>query len=97
MRSFTIRDFRSRPRQAREALVREGEAVLTASGKPVAVLFCVDSGNLDETLEMVQRVKAQRSLRAIRLAARKRGLDRLRGPQIDAIIAKARKARHRSE
>ena len=96
MKILAIRDFRSRPRQAREALVREGEAVLTVSGKPVAVLFCVDSGTLDETLEILQRVKAQRALRAIRQAARKRGLYRLSGSKIDAMIAKARKDRRRS-
>ena len=96
MKTLTIRDFRSRPRQAREALVREGEAVLTASGKPVAVLFCVDSGTLDETLEILQRVKAQRALRAIRNAARKQELNRLSGSKIDTLIAKTRQARRRS-
>jgi len=96
MKTLAIRDFRSRPRQAREALVKEGEAVLTASGKPVAVLFCVDSATLDETLEILRRVKAQRALRAIRQAARKQGLGRLSGAGIDAIVAKARRKRRRS-
>jgi len=80
----------------REALVEEGEAILTVSGRPVAVLFCVDTGTLDETLEILHRVKAQRAVRAIRQAARKRGLNRLSGAKIDAIIAKARKERRRS-
>lgn len=93
MKTLTIRDFRTRPRQIREALVREGEALLTASGKPVAVLFCVDSRTLDETLEILKRVKAQRAVRLIRYAARRRKLDRLDSSKIDRLIAKARKVR----
>ena len=46
MKTVTIRDFRTRPRQVREALKREGEAMLTANGHPVAVMIAVDAGSI---------------------------------------------------
>jgi len=96
MKTVTIRDFRTRPKQVRDALKREREAVLTANGRPVAVMIPVDAGTIDETLETLRRARALEALRAIRQESRKRGLARMSSRDIDAIIAKARKSRSRS-
>jgi antitoxin (DNA-binding transcriptional repressor) of toxin-antitoxin stability system len=93
MKTVTIRDLRTRPRQVRAALEREREAVLTANGCPVAVLIPVDAGSVDETLETLRRARGLETLRAIRRESRERGLDRLSTSDIDAIIARARRAR----
>jgi len=93
MKTVTIRDLRNRPRQVRDALRREREAVLTANGSPVAVLIPVDAGSVDETLETLRRARGLEALRAIRRESRERGLDRLSASDIDAIITRARRAR----
>jgi antitoxin (DNA-binding transcriptional repressor) of toxin-antitoxin stability system len=93
MKTVTIRDLRTRPRQVRDALKREREAVLTANGQPVAVLIPVDAGSVEETLETVRRARGLEALRAIRRESRERGLHRLSTSEIDAIIARARRAR----
>lgn len=93
MKTVTIRDFRTRPKQVRDALKREREAVLTANGAPVAVMIPVDAGTIDQTLETLRRARALEALRIIREASRARGLARLQNRDIDAIIAKTRKAR----
>jgi prevent-host-death family protein len=93
MKTVTIRDLRNRPRQVRDALRREREAVLTANGTPVAVLIPVDAGSVEETLETLRRARALEALRAIRRQSRERGLDRLPASDIDAIIARARRGR----
>lgn len=93
MKTVTIRDFRTRPRQVRDALRREREAVLTANGSPVAVLIPVDAGSVDETLETLRRARGLEALRAIRRQSRERGLDRLSASDIDAIVARTRRAR----
>ncbi len=93
MKTVTIRDLRNRPRQVRDALKREQEAVLTANGTPVAVLIPVDAGSVDETLETLRRARALEAMRAIRRESRARGLDRLARSEIDAIVARARRAR----
>ncbi|HWQ38415.1 MAG TPA: type II toxin-antitoxin system Phd/YefM family antitoxin [Burkholderiales bacterium] len=95
MKTVTIRDFRTRPRQVRDALRREREAVLTANGSPVAVMIPVDAGSIDQTLEILRRARALEAVRAIRQESRRRGLAGMSLKNIDAIIAKARKARSR--
>jgi antitoxin (DNA-binding transcriptional repressor) of toxin-antitoxin stability system len=97
MRTVTIRDFRTRPRQVRDALAREREAVLTVNGRPVAVLLPTDASTIDETLETVRRARGLEALRAIRRESQESGLGRLSVRDIDAIIARTRRARgHRT-
>ncbi|MGQ0652194.1 MAG: type II toxin-antitoxin system Phd/YefM family antitoxin [Betaproteobacteria bacterium] len=95
MKTVTIRDFRTKPKQVREALKREREAGLTANGRPVAVMIPVDAGSIEQTLETLRRARALEAVRAIRLERRRRGLGAMSAKSIDAIIAKTRKARSR--
>ena len=93
MKTVTIRDLRTRPRQVRESLRSEREAVLTANGRPVALLVPVDAGTIDETLETLRRARGLEALAALRQASRDRGLDRLSRKDIDAVIARVRRRR----
>ena len=93
MKTVTIRDLRTRPKQVREALKQEREAVLTANGRPVALMIPVDAGTVDQTLETLRRARGLEALRAIRRESQERGLDRLSNTEIDAIIKKTRRAR----
>jgi hypothetical protein len=95
MKTLTIRDFRSRPRQAQKTLAIEGQALLTSNGRPVAVMLGVDGDSLDEAVETIRRARALQALRELRRHAKARGLDRLRPSQIDALIAKSRKGRRK--
>ena len=95
MKTVTIRDFRTRPRQVREALRHEREAVLTVNGRPVAVLLPTDASTIDETLETVRRARGLEALRAIRRESQASGLGRLSVRDSDDIIAKTRRARGR--
>jgi antitoxin (DNA-binding transcriptional repressor) of toxin-antitoxin stability system len=96
MKTVTIRDFRTRPKQVRDALKREREAVLTANGRPVALMIPVDAGSIDRTLETLRRARALEALRAIRQESQRRGLARMSSTKIDTIIAKTRKTRSRT-
>src|SRR5207302_5807074 len=77
MKTLTIRDFRTRPKQAREELTREGRAVLTANGKPVAIMVPVDADSLEETASAIRLAQAQLAVRSIRERARQLGLDKM--------------------
>jgi len=96
MKAITIRDFRTRPRQVRETLKNEREAMLTVNGRPVAVMIPVDAASLDETVETLRRARALEALRAIRSDAQRRGKGRMTAAAIDQVVAKVRKARTRS-
>jgi len=93
MKTVTIRDLRTRPRQVREALEKEREAVLTANGRPVALMIGVNAGTVDQTLETLRRARGLEALRALRRVSRERGVDRLSMTAIDGIIKKSRRAR----
>lgn len=95
MKTLTIRDFRTRPRQARKELAEAGEAVLTVNGEPVAVLLAVENG-IEETVAVIERARAQIAVRALRAAARTSGADRLTTPEIDRLVSDVRRRRKRS-
>lgn len=96
VKTFTIRDFRSRPRQVQEAVKRETEAVLTSNGRPFALLVTVDAGSLDEELAALRDARAARALDALRAQAAKTGTDRIGPDEIDRVIRKSRRARRGS-
>ena len=54
MKTVTIRDFRTRPKHVQDALKQERQAVLTANGRPVALMIAVDAGTVDQTLETLR-------------------------------------------
>jgi len=95
MKTVTVRDFRTRPRQVRAALEQEREAVLTVNGRPVALLIPTDAGSIDETLETIRRARALEALRAIRRESLASGRGRMTAAEIDAVIARTRRARRR--
>jgi hypothetical protein len=95
MKTLTIRDFRTRPRQAQKTIADEGEALLTSNGRPVALMLGVDGDSLEESLETLRRARALQALRGIRRQSKERGLNKLNIKQIDALIAKSRKERRR--
>jgi antitoxin (DNA-binding transcriptional repressor) of toxin-antitoxin stability system len=95
MKTVTIRDFRTHPRQVRDALKNEREAVLTANGSPVAIMIPVDAGSIDRTLETLRRARGLEALRAIRAESQRRGTARMSPGDVEAVVAQTRKARSR--
>jgi antitoxin (DNA-binding transcriptional repressor) of toxin-antitoxin stability system len=96
MKTVTIRDFRTRPKEVREALRREREAVLTVNGRPVALMIAVDAESLDEKLETLRRARGLDALREIRRESAARGLTRLSMREIDALVRATRKVKRRT-
>ena len=95
MKTVTVRDFRTRPRQVREALQQEQEAVLTVNGRPVALLIPTDAGTIDQTVETIRRARGLQALRAIRQESLAAGRARVAASEIEAVIAKTRRTRGR--
>lgn len=93
MKTVTIRDFGARPKTIREALARDREAVLTANGRPIALMISVDARSIDQTVETLRHTRGLNARRAIRAESARRGLARLSVKEVDAIIAKTRKVR----
>jgi antitoxin (DNA-binding transcriptional repressor) of toxin-antitoxin stability system len=93
MKTVTIRDLRTRPRQVREALGGETEAILTANGRPVAILVPTDASTIDQTLDLLRRARGLEALRALRQGSRRGGTSRMSSGEVDQVIARVRRAR----
>lgn len=53
------------------------DAVLTANGKPLAIMLPVTAETFDEALDLVHRMRALRAIRDIRLRAAQTGANKL--------------------
>ena len=92
MKTIAIPDLRTHPQ---EAHVREEALLTAANGRPVAVLLPVDADAVDETIEVVRRARGLEALRAIRRESQSSGVARMTSADIDALVTRTRRSRHR--
>jgi len=93
MKFITIRDLRSQTAQLRKDLEKDREVVVTANGRPFAIMTRVEPETVEDELLALRRARAQAALSRIRAKAKTEGLDRMSMDAIDAVIARARRAR----
>lgn len=93
MKFITIRDLRANAAAIRKDLEEESEMVVTANGRPFAILAGVDEGNFEDRLTALRRQRARAVLDRIRASAKETGSDRFTMAEIDAEIARARRER----
>ncbi len=93
MKFITIRELRGNTARIRKDLEAEGEVVITANGRPFAVMTRVEPDKLEEEILAIRRARARAALSRIRVKAKAEGLDRLTMEQVDAIVAEARSKR----
>jgi len=89
---MSTREFRNRPGHVR-ALARKDDLVLTAKGKPIAILVGVEASDWEETARAIRQARAQRALSRMRREAARRGLDRLPPSAVDTEIRAVRSRR----
>lgn len=95
MKFVTTREFRNRPGRVR-ALAQKHDLVLTAKGKPIAIVVGVEAEDFEETARAIHQAKAQRALARMRREAARPGLDRIPNSAIDAEIRALRSRRKSS-
>jgi prevent-host-death family protein len=95
MKFLSVRDLRNRPGRVWKT-IRGKEMVLTANGKPVAILVGVAEDELEETLSALRRAKAQTAVSRLRAQAAKKGSGSLTQEEIEAEISAARSERSAS-
>jgi len=94
---ISIKDLRSNTARLREDLADEREVVVTANGRPFAVMTSVGPDNVEEEILAIRRARARSALSRIRAKAKADGLDGMTMDEIDGIIAKARRERRAAE
>ena len=95
MSTISVSDLKKRSAKqwAKSAKIRD--LVITAQGRPVAVLLPVDASSLNPTLSTLRSVRALQAQAALQRASAANGTDKLTMADIDTEIATARRSRRR--
>jgi antitoxin (DNA-binding transcriptional repressor) of toxin-antitoxin stability system len=96
MKFISIRDLRSDTAGLRRDLAADREIVLTANGRPIAVMTGVNPDTVEDELLAIRRARARAALARMRSRAAAEGVARLAPKEVDDIIARARRSRHRA-
>ena len=86
----SLRDLYVSPDKITEKLKRIGQLVLTEEDNPMAVMFCVDSSTLEDTLMDLRRLRAQRIIKAMQEASVRNGTSNMTLEEINAEIGAMR-------
>ncbi len=93
MRFVTVRELRSKTATLRKDLEQDREIVLTANGRPFAVVSRIEPDSLEEELQAIRRARAKVAVERLRAQAQAKGLNRLTMDDIEAMIAETRRQR----
>ena len=89
------REFSASPGRALAAVSRSGRVLVTANGKPKAIMIPTSEGTFASDLELLDRVDLARAVAAIRAEAVTLGTDAFSMKEINAEVAAVRAARKR--
>jgi|SRR5471032_2334631 hypothetical protein len=89
------REFSASPGRALAAVTKAGRVLVTANGKPRAIMIPTTEESFASDLELLDRVDLARTIANIRTEAVLKGTDHLTMKDINAEIAAARAARKR--
>ena len=93
MKFVSSREIRVNPRPVFDAAGEGDEVVITSRGKPVALLVGVSGDDLEETVRLFRRAKAQAAVSRMRRAATREGLAGMDEAEIEAEVAAVRSER----
>jgi hypothetical protein len=89
------REFSASPGRALAAVARSGRVLVTANGKPRAIMIPTSEGTFASDLELLDRVDLARVIARIRAESVVNKTDKLTMKEVDAEVSAVRKARKR--
>ena len=95
MSTISVSDLKKRPASRWLNSAGKDVLVVTAKGRPVAVLLRIAAASVESTRAIARSVRALQAQAALQQAAVVSGASGLSMPDIDAEIAAARRARRR--
>ena len=95
MKFVAIRELRSKTASIRQDLAQAREIVLTANGRPFAIMTPVSPDTVEQEIRAIRRARTHAAIDALRAAAKTTGVAALTMEDIDAEIATARRARRK--
>lgn len=89
------REFSASPGRALAAVSREGRVLVTANGKPKAIMIPTSEATFVRDLEMLDRVALAQAVSSIRADSVRNGTDNLSMEAVNEEVAAVRSARKR--
>ena len=93
MKFLSVREFRVNTGQMRRDLDRDEEVVLTANGRPFAIVSAVRPEVFDKELRAIRGARAKVALERVRASALRAGTANMSMSEINAIIADVRRGK----
>ncbi len=91
MEFTTVRDFRTQSAKVWQKLEKEKELIVTSNGKPFAVMMPVTGTQLEESLKIIRKTRAELALKRMQSQAIETGLNKMTNREIEAEIKATRK------
>ena len=91
------REFSAHPGRALAAVSRSGRVLVTANGKPKAIMIPTSEDTYAQDMEMLDRVSLAQAVESIRSKSVVNKTDGITMAEIDAEVAAVRKSRSRSK
>ena len=95
MKFVSVRELRLRPGEVWKLAKRERDIVITANGRPIAILTGVDEGTFEDELIAIERARALRALDKIQRESVRKGTDKITEGQIEKEIGAVRRRRRK--
>jgi hypothetical protein len=92
MKFISGRDLRNRPGLIQD-LVNKEDLVLTANGKPIAIMLRIEEDDFEETLRAIRQARAFQAVSRMRRRAAELGLDKITDEEIQKEIRAVRAQR----
>ncbi|MCL5771393.1 MAG: type II toxin-antitoxin system Phd/YefM family antitoxin [Actinobacteria bacterium] len=93
MNFISVREFRINPAKIWEQLKKDKDIIITSNGKPIAILNPIYNNDIENTLEILRRLRALKAVEDIQTEAVRKGLDKMSDEEIENIIRKVRQER----
>ena len=93
MNLITVRDLRNRSGEIWRRLAQQQELIVTSNGRPIALLTPVSEDNVEKTLAVLRRARAQVAVSRMRETAATTGANRLTLDDVNEEIHKVRQER----
>ena len=96
MEFVPYRLLRNQPNELRKRL-EKGELVVTVDGQPLAVMFKIPQGSLEDLALLLSQVRAQLAVSAIREQARQSGQGNMTVEEADVLVQETRAVRRKGK
>ena len=96
MKFMSVREFRVNTGRMRHDLDRDEEVVLTANGRPFAIVSAVRPEAFDKELRAIRGARARVALERARESAARSGTANMSMSEINAIVAGVRRAKSKA-